>query len=347
MKNGEKGSEITTSGPYRVSLRLLGALAIAYLLGLVTHLIARNFYSGQPLTFSTPELINFTLSVLLSGASIFLAIAAISLGRFSEQAITQRSDESIRLQNEVFQKTTDALQRIESSTGVTEKRIEDIISGRVGDISQKVARLATEKQGEPNLEEQIRKSIYQALREEGVSPRLAADRFIGETARASNDERDRKRVEYRRLSTQFMQALSMRDDLKAIRMATGNIDAAGDEKYDGIFLTKDGIKIGIIDWSPVHDKEMIRKGITLALNDLANGVVGRIFVVFYRPRELIEPTFAQVTGVARPELRENISLVICPPDEIKSVAANLAIAKRAPQAAAPEASGDPGAEHHG
>src|SRR5262249_30079304 len=159
--------------------KLLGGFLIAYLLGLVTHLLARNFFSGQPLTFSTPELINFVLSVLLSGASIFLAIAAIALGRFSEQAIIDRSDESIRLQNEVFQKTTDALQRIESSTGVTEKRIEDIISGRVGDLSQRAARIATEAPDAKgkNMEELIRKSLYEALREEGMLPR---QRFLAD-----------------------------------------------------------------------------------------------------------------------------------------------------------------------
>ncbi len=116
MANIEDSIATQVPKSYTVSIKLLGGLLIAYLLGLATHLLARNFFSGQPLTFSTPELINFVLSVLLSGASIFLAIAAIALGRFSEQAIIDRSDESIRLQNAVFQKTTDALQRIESST---------------------------------------------------------------------------------------------------------------------------------------------------------------------------------------------------------------------------------------
>lgn len=55
------------------------------------------------------------------------------------------------------------------------------------------------------------------------------------------------------------------------------------------------------------------------------GLSGRIYIVFYGPKELVEPTFAQVVGIARPELREKISLVICPPEEIKSVAAKLAI----------------------
>lgn len=122
MSDTEHASVTQLPKSYTISIKLLGGFLMVYVLGLATHLLARNFFSGQSLTFSTPELINFVLSVLLSGASIFLAITAIALGRFSEQAIINRSDESIRLQNEVFQKTTEALQRIESSTGVTEKR---------------------------------------------------------------------------------------------------------------------------------------------------------------------------------------------------------------------------------
>jgi len=89
---------------FMISLRLLGGLAIAFLLGYAAYGLVQNILAVGTLSFSTPELINFVLSVLLSGASIFLAIAAITLGKFSEQAMIQRSDESIRLQTEVFQK---------------------------------------------------------------------------------------------------------------------------------------------------------------------------------------------------------------------------------------------------
>ena len=108
---------------YVISLKLLSGLLVAFLAGYFTSNVIANANAVNVYTFSTPDLINFILSVLLSGASIILAISAISLGKVSEQAMIQRSDESIRLQNEVFLKTTEALQRIESSTGVTENEL--------------------------------------------------------------------------------------------------------------------------------------------------------------------------------------------------------------------------------
>ena len=129
-----------------ISFKIIGIVFIAFLLGFAAFGLLNNFSEGGTINFTTIGLIGFVLTIILSGSSIVLAISAILLGKFSEQAMIQRSDDSIRIQNEVFQKTTDALQRIESSTGVTEKRIEDIISGRVGDISYKIAEIATESQ---------------------------------------------------------------------------------------------------------------------------------------------------------------------------------------------------------
>lgn len=328
MAGIEQASVTKVPEPYSISIKLLGGFLIAYLLGLATHLLARNFFSGQPLTFSTPELINFVLSVLLSGASIFLAIAAIALGRFSEQAIIDRSDESIRLQNEVFQKTTDALQRIESSTGVTEKRIEDIIAGRVGDLSQRAARIATEAPDAKgkDMEELIRKSLYEALREEGVLPR---HRYLGApdfgVPPILQTPMDPNREVYRQNSTAFLQALSLRRDLKALKIGRGDVSGVGDDALDGIYQQMDGMRLGIIDFAPHHSKSLISRGITAALRALHDGHVNKIFVVFYGPKEEIEPTFNDAVSLANPELKSKISLVICPPQDIPKVAATLRI----------------------
>jgi hypothetical protein len=314
--------------PYTISLKLLGGFLLAYLLGLATHLLARNFFSGQPLTFSTPELINFVLSVLLSGASIFLAIAAIALGRFSEQAIIDRSDESIRLQNEVFQKTTDALQRIESSTGVTEKRIEDIIAGRVGDLSQRAARIATEAPDAKgkDMEELIRKSLVEALREEGALPRQGYLRDLDlAVASRLQTKKDVKREEYERNSAAFLQALSRRPNLKVVKIGRGSVSGIGDDVFDGIYLRTDGARLGIIDFGSYLDKSLISKGVLAGLRALHDGIVSKIFVVFYGPKEGIEETFNEAVSFANTELKSKISLVICPPEDIPKVAASLPI----------------------
>ncbi len=120
----------------QVTYAQLTIVAISAFIGAVAVLLFQKLVGGGMTHMDTLGLIGFTLSVLLSGASIVLAVSAIMLGKFSEDAIIRRSDESIRLQNDVFLKTTDALQRIESSTGVTEKRLEDIVSGRVGALSK-------------------------------------------------------------------------------------------------------------------------------------------------------------------------------------------------------------------
>ena len=170
-------NKINPKKEWYISYKQLGLIIIAFSFGIIATLLFINSEESNTTQFSTTELIIFSLTIILAGASIVLAIAAIALGKSSEQAVIQRSDESIRLQNEVFQKTTDALQRIESSTGVTEKRIEDIISGRVGDLSHKIVEIATEKQKEQaplsaeEVEKMIRKNLSQSLYQGGIIER--------------------------------------------------------------------------------------------------------------------------------------------------------------------------------
>ena len=109
-------------------------MIVFIILGIVGDELVRNILKKESIIFSTISLITFSIGIILSGASIVLAITAIMLGKISENAMIQRSDESIKLQTDVFVKTIEALQAIKASTGVTQKRIEDIISGRVGDI---------------------------------------------------------------------------------------------------------------------------------------------------------------------------------------------------------------------
>ena len=197
-------------------------------------MLVTNAHTGSPSTFTTTELIGFVLSVILSGASIVLAITAIALGKYSELAIMHRSDESIRLQNEVFVKTTDAPQRIESSTGVTEKRIEDIISGRVGDISQQIAEMAIgggkyRTRDPRNLEENIRKSLLKTIREDKGGP---AD------IEARQEKRKKREEERKMYQTAHEKALYAIANMKGIaieKVGHGNVSESGKELFDGIY----------------------------------------------------------------------------------------------------------------
>ena len=322
--------------PLSISFRLLGALVFAFLLGCVAYGLFQNMSSQQALTFSTPALIGFALAIILSGASIVLAVSAIMLGKFSEQAMIKRSDESIRIQNEVFQKTTDALQRIESSTGVTEKRIEDMIPGRVGDISQKVARIATEKrEGEAglstkDLEETIQRSILQSLREEGVVSqfRRYQDPMM-ERRQRKDKEREEKAAAYKTLHTRMLRAFSTRDDLKALRMETASMEATGDEMFDGIYQTEDGKRVGVIDFAPHHKKTSVSKSTANALLELSKGSLSHVFILLYEPvDEEKEAAFNDATAIVSPEFKERISLVKCAPDEVEEVVKGLSVANK-------------------
>jgi hypothetical protein len=127
-----------------------------------------NLIGAEKLTFSTTEILSFVFGIALSAASTVLAVVAIQLGKASEQETIRRSDEAIRLQQDVFAKTVEALSRIQSSTGVTEKRIEDIISGRVGSISQRLADTAyaggsNRFRSKEALEHEFRRTLAQEL----------------------------------------------------------------------------------------------------------------------------------------------------------------------------------------
>lgn len=317
---------------FMISFSLLGGLVIAFLLGFAAHSLGQNIGTGGALSFSTPELISFVLSVLLSGASIFLAVSAIALGKFSEQAMIQRSDESIRLQNEVFQKTTEALQRIESSTGVTEKRIEDIISGRVGDLSQKIARIASEKQeGEggvkpQEIEEMIRRSLMESIEREGVlGRRVTIDENLALMNQAEK-VREEQQAQYKQLHGRLLTALSMRDDLKALKMGDGRVDGAGDDLFDGIYLRKDGKRIGILDFAAVHKSQSVRKATFNSLLELQKGNIAHVYIVVFGAVEPLERAFAEGIAVASPDLKSKITYTVCSQDEIEETMSKLPIA---------------------
>lgn len=319
---------------WSITYKQLGALILAFSLGIIAALLFSNASISTPTQFSTTELIGFVLTVILAGASTVLAITAISLGKSSEQSVIQRSDESIRLQNEVFQKTMDALQRIESSTGVTEKRIEDIISGRVGDLSQKIAgRIATDKQeaqgvlSAQEIGEMIKKTLYQSLREEGVlGSRYGEERRRLAEAEEEERIRQKKIKEYETFHKRLLASLSSRDDLTAMKMGTGELGTSGDDLFDGIYLRKDGKRIGVLDFADHHRIQSVRTMTNTALYELRKGTIAHVYVILFGTIDPFEQEFADVIAIVDPGLKKRISLTVCPPDKIDEIAATLEIA---------------------
>lgn len=77
MKNS---SDADRPREWSVSYRQIGIVILAFFLGMIAALLLSNAQLGTTTAFTTTELIGFTLSVVLAGASIVLAIAAIALG---------------------------------------------------------------------------------------------------------------------------------------------------------------------------------------------------------------------------------------------------------------------------
>lgn len=339
MKEKTPIEEIVKPITRTVSFQMLGALAVAFLLGCAAYALIQNLSTQTPLTFSTPSIIAFVLSVLLAGASIVLAIAAIMLGKFSEQAMIKRSDESIRLQNEVFQKTTDALQRIESSTGVTEKRIEDIISGRVGDLSQRIVEITTEKQGErarvnpKEIENTIRRTLLQGLREEN----RMTSRTQHEEERKRMEEEEKKKMqedekrmkEYQDRHMRVLQAFSNLNGLKAMKMSHGTTSMTGDDLFDSIFVRPDGERLSATTFQNTHKPASLREFATNSLLELKKGSMEHIYTILFESNEEQEASFRDSVSVAAPELIARMTMLICPPEKIEEIIGNIDISNKA------------------
>lgn len=303
---------------WSISYKQIGIIFISFSLGLIVALLISNSQTATSSNFTTTELIGFVLTVILSGASIVLAIAAISLGKSSEQAVMLRSDESIRLQTEVFTKTTDALQGIKASTDVTEKRIEDIISGRAGDLSKQIAEIATDETGVGNinlkdLEEKIRKSITQ-----GFNKKENSNSDKEERAKRRRESM-RKRKEYEFHHDELLLSIANKPDIKIERMSHGtpSNDEESINRYDAVF-SKNNEKIAISTISPSSNTYMPNSYVEI-LQALAvpieNGDIQKLYLIIFQDNKEKAPDtniLNEVLSMMKDELASKISVSIVP-----------------------------------
>lgn len=289
--------ETNPKSEWVISYKQLGALLLTFAVGFIGALLLSNANTAAQSTFTTTELIGFVLSVVLSGASIVLAVAAIALGKSSEQAVIRRSDESIKLQTEVFTKTTDALQRIESSTGVTEKRIEDIISGRVGDISHEIAQMATkgEKQSAQDikqLEENIRKSILRSVRTED---HIAEQKAAKEAWKKKQEEEQEREDLYQRAHRESLLAFGNKDGVKISKFEHGSSSNDGEDLFDGLFQVADQ-RVAVSTFRPESALNDIKLFITNAGSELAADTVKQVYLLLFQD-EKSKPKKSEATKV--------------------------------------------------
>jgi hypothetical protein len=297
-----------------ISYLQLGLLIITFLTGIIADQIVRNLVGAETIQFSTLSLMGFFFSVLIGGAAIVLAIAAIQLGKISEQTMVQRSDQSIKLQNDIFLKTIDALERIESSTGVTEKRIEDIISGRAGDISRNVAELALADRGGMKdsklLEKEIKESVLRQLK--GQPPEKQDE--------ASLQLRKEQQDRYKKFHSTVLTVFSNLDKSTAIKIGNGSFNAEGEELYDGIFVIG-GKKVGVCALNQFYEGSVFTsKFLNNVITSLTGNVVEGVVFAFdatKEEREALQVKFQKELDFVKDELRNKITLLFGQPDEIQ------------------------------
>lgn len=300
----------TNNEEWTISYKQLGVIIASFSIGLIVALLISNSQGTSQSNFTTTELISFVLSVILSGASIVLAIAAISLGKVSEKSVIERSDESIRLQNEVFVKTTEALLRIESSTGVTEKRIEDIISGRVGDISHQVAQVASRHSSKDpldikKLEETIKKSLLNEVRSDSPEERKAR-----QIKRREQEELEKKKEElYLSSHDNILIEIGNIDAVKIEKMGHGTIDVGG-ANFDGLF-SKGNIKFAVSTFRPDSSFDSLVAFIPTIVEELTKlDLSHAFFVLFTDGNSGIDTSKLMTTmNFIRPEILEKITLI--------------------------------------
>ncbi len=251
---------------------------VSFILGAITALLLVKMSTNDLESFTVTELVSFIFGIALSSASTVLAIVAISLGKASEQAMIERSDNSIQLQNELFVRTTDALQKIQSSTGVTEKRIEDIIAGRSGNITEKIYESLLEKGGRKLARDRdsVERSIRQGLKE-GL--RFDPTNLI-EPEKIQKQEEASKL--YDKFQNEILVEISNLPNTQTIKLENGNFQGSGDELVDAIF-TVGQEKIGV---SVISNSRALGmwKNVDTYLDDLVPELLennfSQIFLVF-------------------------------------------------------------------
>lgn len=261
---------------YSVSYRSIAVILICLLLGLVIGLYVNISKEGNATTLTPMELVGFALSILIGGASLVLAIVAISLGKLSEQALTDRGDEHLRLQTEIYTKTTEALQKIAASTDVTEKRIEDMIQGRASDISQDVMKSLHEPSRSPEeREEQIRRSIMESMRKEKTT----------EQRKLEQQKNAKRREVYEAAHKTLLLAFANQPHTKIIKIFEhGNPKREGQGIFDGLYSRKKET-IAISTFNPGIPDDYVTEFTIKAMAEIQQGKIAALIIVLFESSE--------------------------------------------------------------
>jgi len=239
-------SDTDSKPPQRtIPLITIGIIVLSFGVGVLLTVVATNALKQERITMATDVLITFIATVGLGVASIFLAVVAINLSRQAEEALIRRSDEGIRLQTDTYLRTNDVLTQIQTSTGMTEKRIEDIIAGRaklivsdavdrtVGSPKNSISRSAAEK---------LKAEISDSLRSELV-PLVAGSYTNDRSTRLASSMNTI--TPWMTFQSELLKALTKLPDVELLSSGSGNFMAEDIEDFWDAVLTIGGLRVGI------------------------------------------------------------------------------------------------------
>ena len=242
-----------------VPVWLLVTILVTFVLGFILGLIAVNFLSDNQMRCSTASIGSFVCTGAVGAAAIILAGITIVLSRSAEDALVKRSDEGIRLQNEVFVRTSEVLSKIQASTGVTEKRLEDIISGRTAVIAEKTFEKSFPS-GEGELskesEDRLKKSLAESLKEE-LLPLIShpAQWEHRLTDYEANMRRSAEEIQgnWKKFRGAVVAEITKKPNVALVSQAQGDLRAGTMEKFWDAVFEVDGHRFGL----DIHTQEQI------------------------------------------------------------------------------------------
>lgn len=242
-----------------VSMANISIVVIAFGIGFVIALFLQNFLAKQDITLTTQQLILLVFTVAVGAASVILAVVAIVISRKAEESLTRRSEEGIRLQNEVFLRTNEVLSKIQTSTGLTEKRLDDIITGRAGVIAQ----AALDKSlGMPEpiltkeMAQKIKEDLARSIKEELVplisSPASAIEQILS-TKEAEQRTRDEVNAKWRDFRESVVARLRQFPDVTFVSEAEGNVGSEDSSTFWDAVVSINDKRVSL----DVHTKDQL------------------------------------------------------------------------------------------
>ena len=207
--------------------------------------------------------------------------------------------------------------RSESSTDVIGKRLEDIISGKVGAISHQVADVALQERGikdRASFENEIREALLQQ-----ISPQKQLE---------AQTESEKLRQGYREFQKEVLDAFSSIPGVQISKIGDGRFDGTGDDLFDGIFLLKNQ-RIGVSVFSSHYMQNPISFEYVFRISsEVINNRISDAYFVIDAPSEQQSQLAQRVfpyNEVLSDKISEHIDVIAGTKDVIKKLVKNTFI----------------------